>query len=53
MILARLNHVGVVTLSSGNCVALNRDVMGATTIGAAFDLTAPIAADSSSHYNVM
>ena len=40
MILGRLNHVGVATPSIGDSIAFYRDVMGATSIGAAFDLPA-------------
>ena len=40
MILGRLNHVGVATPSIGASVAFYRDVMGATTIHAPFDLPA-------------
>ncbi len=40
MILGRLNHVGVATPSIGDSVAFYRDVMGATTIHAPFDLPA-------------
>lgn len=38
--LGRLNHVGVATRSIEASVALYRDVLGATTIGAPFDLPA-------------
>lgn len=38
--LGRLNHVGVATASIEASVALYRDVLGATTIGAPFDLPA-------------
>ena len=40
MILGRLNHVGVATPSIDASVAFYRDVMGATAIGAPFDLPA-------------
>ncbi|HTG39886.1 methylmalonyl-CoA epimerase [Sphingomonas sp.] len=40
MILGRLNHVGVATPSIADSIALYRDVMGATAIGAPFDLPA-------------
>lgn len=53
MILGRLNHVGVATPSIGDSIAIYRDVMGAMSIGAAFDLPAPIAGNQPSHYNVM
>ncbi len=40
MILGRLNHVGVATPSIGDSMVFYRDVMGATSIGAPFDLPA-------------
>ncbi|HZF94513.1 MAG TPA: methylmalonyl-CoA epimerase [Allosphingosinicella sp.] len=40
MNLGRLNHVGVATPSIEKSVALYRDVLGATKIGASFDLPA-------------
>ena len=40
MKLGRLNHVGVATLSIEQSVAMYRATMGATTVGAAFDLPA-------------
>jgi len=40
MKLGRLNHVGVATPSIERCVALYRDLLGATHIGDAFDLPA-------------
>jgi methylmalonyl-CoA/ethylmalonyl-CoA epimerase len=40
MTLGRLNHVGVATPSIEKSVALYRDILGATSIGAAFDLPA-------------
>ena len=40
MILGRLNHVGVATPSIERSVALYRDLLGATTIHAPFDLPA-------------
>ena len=40
VILGRLNHVGVATPSIGESIAFYRDVMGATSIGAPFDLPA-------------
>ena len=40
MILGRLNHVGVATPSIDDSVAFWRDMMGATTIHAPFDLPA-------------
>ena len=38
--LGRLNHVGVATPSIDRSVALYRDLLGATGVGAAFDLPA-------------
>ncbi len=38
MKLGRLNHVGVATPSIATSIALYRDVLGATVIGAPFDL---------------
>ena len=38
MILGRLNHVGVATPSIAQAIPFWRDVMGATAVGAAFDL---------------
>jgi methylmalonyl-CoA/ethylmalonyl-CoA epimerase len=40
MTLGRLNHVGVATSSIEKSVALYRDILGATKIGAPFDLPA-------------
>jgi methylmalonyl-CoA/ethylmalonyl-CoA epimerase len=40
VILGRLNHVGVATPSIERSIAFYRDVMGATAIGAPFDLSA-------------
>ena len=40
MTLGRLNHVGVATPSIEKSVALYRDILGATKIGAPFDLPA-------------
>lgn len=40
MILGRLNHVGIATPSIGDSIGFYRDVMGATSIGPAFDLPA-------------
>ncbi len=40
MTLGRLNHIGVATPSIANSIAHWRDVMGATTIHAPFDLPA-------------
>jgi methylmalonyl-CoA/ethylmalonyl-CoA epimerase len=40
MILGRLNHVGVATPSIDASIAFYRDVMGASAIGAPFDLPA-------------
>jgi methylmalonyl-CoA/ethylmalonyl-CoA epimerase len=40
MKLGRLNHVGVATPSIADSIAFYRDVMGATGIGAPFDLPA-------------
>lgn len=40
MILGRLNHIGVATPSIDDSIAFYRDVMGATAIGAPFDLPA-------------
>lgn len=38
--IGRLNHVGVATPSIGRSVALYRDLLGATAVGAPFDLPA-------------
>ena len=40
MILGRLNHIGVATPSIDALIALYRDILGATTIHAPFDLPA-------------
>ncbi len=40
MILGRLNHVGIATPSIDDSIALCRDMLGATSIGAPFDLPA-------------
>jgi methylmalonyl-CoA/ethylmalonyl-CoA epimerase len=40
VILGRLNHVGVATPSIAESIAFYREVMGATAIGAPFDLPA-------------
>ena len=40
MILGRINHIGVATPSIESSVAMYRDLLGATAIGAAFDLPA-------------
>ena len=40
MILGRLNHVGIATPSIDDSIALYRDMLGATSIGAPFDLPA-------------
>jgi methylmalonyl-CoA/ethylmalonyl-CoA epimerase len=40
MQLGRLNHIGVATPSIADSIALYRDVLGATAIGAPFDMPA-------------